>query len=257
MKGATKSLRGAPQIDSRSDAREGQIKVLWFGTPAVSSEDDLRAKAIRLLGRQREIIIGGITLYKSLIQSFKLLLGCRSLVVYTFDCKLDRLKFMLREKFKQKRKSLLLLSIVPLFAITGWTVRRNAQADDINEAVLRYMARGMKREKSLAFVSINGGDPSAAFLRRFQTGVPEILPHSQRVDHFDSHGDGWLLYMSDKSGRKGTALNFRPPQWKNSHTVHVQVDAHSGNAFSSGTKYTLEYQDGQWKVIGQEMAWIQ
>ena len=153
----------------------------------------------------------------------------------------------------------LMLGIVWLRAHNDEVARQ--QSADIYEAVLRYMAEGIKtnakyhgrtvtRAQTLAFVLIDGKDPSASLLRRFETGIPEILPASRGVS--DNNPDGWMRRTIDpKSKRPGTAIAFRQIKWTTPGSASVEVDVPG-----SGTRYFLQKQSEKRRVIKREMAWI-
>ena len=123
--------------------------------------------------------------------------------------------------------------------------------DDVNEAVLRYLARDKTREKSLAFVSINGVDPSPRFIQRFASGVPEILPASRGVS--DNNPDGWMRRTLDsQTQRPGTLIQLHRVTWAGINLASVEVDLPG-----SGSKYFLQKQNAIWRVVNREGTWIE
>ena len=149
----------------------------------------------------------------------------------------------------------LTLGIVGMRAHNAEVTRQ--QSADIYEAVLRYLVEGIKtnakyhgrtvtRAESLAFVLIDGKDPSAGFLRRFETGIPEILPASRGVS--DNNPDIWKQRTIDKqTKRRGTLLVMGHIEWQSASSASVEVQFPGHSSF-----YFLQKQNEKWQVIKSE-----
>jgi hypothetical protein len=101
------------------------------------------------------------------------------------------------------------------------------------------------------FVSINGADPSDAFMKRFSdlprtirkasSAVPDKRPHTPK----------------DKStGQSGIVFDVEDLKWQNNDLAEVQGGYYCGGLCAAGITFTVKRENGKWAIKDSHMNWI-
>jgi len=145
-----------------------------------------------------------------------------------------------------RRRRYVFMSILLMVALGTVTyyyrlTRTVSLADEewnICEAVIRYqLNRQINRDTDTVYVEIQGLNPTAAFLDRFQ---------EQRVKA------GWRF----SAGDAGVLLFIREIDHHGESTAEVSGGLYRGPRSAAGYTYSLERSEGRWVVSGHKMSWI-
>jgi hypothetical protein len=167
--------------------------------------------------------------------------------------------------------ALCLLFSIALLARSARNAHDPAVEDDIREAVLRYqMADWGKGDKAmkeaadqsdkavadalnfkLLFISINGEDPSDAFMTRFEKFPIPVKKLSQ------SGTDKKPIYaVVDKTtGERGIIFRVEKIKWLGSNFVEAEGGYVCGGLCASGQTFKVHRKHGAWEVIGSTVHW--
>jgi hypothetical protein len=147
-----------------------------------------------------------------------------------------------------------------LFAFTSLGVAdekaRQGQDDDIREAVFRYQfdhnASGQQKTAKVYFLGVGekATDPSDDFMKRFANHKPPVRKAS--ASHF-VRGKGLL---DKKTGERGLAFRNTLIKWISDTEVEVSGGYYEAELSSSGNTYTVQKENGKWKVTKSKMNWI-
>jgi len=146
-----------------------------------------------------------------------------------------------------------------------------AVEDDIREAVLRYQmaswgrnAKEMKEanyqnDKWVAggvkfkqvFISVNGEDPSDAFMSRFDNFPSKVKKRSQ------AGIDKKAIYtiVDETSGEQGIIFSVGPIEWLRSNLVKTVGSYACGGLCGGGTTFTVQRKHRRWTVTGSGVHW--
>ncbi len=126
-----------------------------------------------------------------------------------------------------------------------------SQEDDIREAVFRYQMniwkdQALKEGVSFYFLDLTGtgGDPSAAFMKRFIGHVPKVEKASQYIITNILVG-----VMHKQTGERGILFRAGAIKWITKTKVEVSGGYHQNGKSASYNTYTVECQDRKWKVV--------
>lgn len=156
---------------------------------------------------------------------------------------------------------------------TAGTGSHAAQERDIREAVIRYQMEEWarqgdknegevknKRDKAIAkqlnfrvfFVSINGKDPSDEFLKLFES-VPRTIKKRSRAKMSSPN----MEWVTDKDTHQpGIIFSAGKIRWTKESEVEVEGGYHCGSLCGAGELFTVQLQNGRWRVIQKRMKWI-
>lgn len=147
-----------------------------------------------------------------------------------------------------------------LFALTSLGVAdnkaRQGQDDDIREAVFRYQfdhtASGQQKTAKVYFLGVGekATDPSDEFMKRFADHKPPVRKAS--ASHF-VRGKGLL---DKKTGERGLAFRNTLIKWISDTEVEVSGGYYETELSSSGNTYTVQKENGKWKVTKSKVNWI-
>ena len=145
------------------------------------------------------------------------------------------------------------LAIVLLAVISG-TGAPPADLDDIHEATFRYMftknASGLQQKAGVYCLSIDGKDPTDAFMKRFDSHRPPV----KRVTECEVTD---LSGVQDRqTGQRGLIFRIQKVQLTGASGAAVEGGYYEGNMSASGNTYLLEKKQGVWKVVSDAMHWI-
>jgi hypothetical protein len=133
---------------------------------------------------------------------------------------------------------------------------RQSQEDDIREAVFRYQfehnASGQQKTAKVFFIGVEGnaGDPSDMLLKRFADNKPPVRKAS--ASHFVK-GKG---IVDKQTGELGLAFSVTSIKWISDTEVQANGGYYEAEESSSGNTYTLQKENGKWKVTKSKMNWI-
>lgn len=133
--------------------------------------------------------------------------------------------------------------IVILFASGGvraQTDAKQAQEDDIREAVFRSQLTS-----GANFLSIDGKDPSNAFMKRFEGTKAPVWKLSRAVKKTLFHH--YTSIQDRETGDDGTILELRKIKWLDDSTVEVQGGYDCGSLCAA---------DGIFRVAREKGAWV-
>lgn len=101
------------------------------------------------------------------------------------------------------------------------------------------------------FVSINGEDPSDAFMKRFDDLPRTIRKASREVPDKGPHTP------TDKSTVKtGIVFDAEKLKWHNKDLVEVQGGYYCGGLCAAGITFTVKRENGKWMINSSHMNWI-
>ena len=129
---------------------------------------------------------------------------------------------------------------------------RPIQEDDIRESVLRYRLNPSKSNGPF-FLSINGHDPSDAFMRRFADSGRIVKKASESYFKKDPF-PGWLRDRS--TDEKGMSLWVGPINWLSSDRVEVRGGMYCGGLCADAGIYRLKKKEGHWVVVEYKVQMI-
>jgi hypothetical protein len=122
---------------------------------------------------------------------------------------------------------------------------RSAQEDNIRESVFRYrMAES--RSSGPFFLSIDGNDPSDAFMARFATSDRKVKKASES-QYVKDPSPGWLRDRS--TGEQGISFSADAISWLSSDRVEVRGGMYCGGLCADAGVYRIEKKQGRWVVI--------
>jgi hypothetical protein len=166
-------------------------------------------------------------------------------------------------------------AVCTLFATTLFAKnpRTLAAEDDIREAVLRFQMTGWAEEsdksvtaakdetgKAIAkelnfkvfFISINGGDPSDAFMKRFQNFARRVERQSRsEVDKQQRNA-----VVDKATGEKGIVFRVDKVKWDGANSAEVDGGYFCNGLCASGQTFKVQRKNGIWTVTGSAMHWI-
>ena len=152
------------------------------------------------------------------------------------------------------------------------SANRKADEEDIYALVLRsqmeeWIRGGDKSEaeakdasdKAIAkrlnfivfFVSINGGDPSDAFMKRF-----DDLPRTIRKASSEVPDKGPHTPVDKSTGKTGIVFEAEKLQWRSNDMVKVEGGYYCGGLCAAGITFTVKRENGRWVIKGSRMNWI-
>jgi hypothetical protein len=151
--------------------------------------------------------------------------------------------------------------------------RHAAEENDIRDAVIRYQMEEWarqgdknerdvkdKRDKAVAkqlnfrvfFVSINGKDPSDDFLKRFAS-VPRTIKKRSQAKMSSPN----MEWVTDKDTHQpGIIFSAGEIRWTKESEVEAEGGYHCGRLCGAGDVFTVQLQNGRWRVIQKRMKWI-
>jgi hypothetical protein len=116
--------------------------------------------------------------------------------------------------------------------------------DDIREAVFRYRIAQLDAE-SLKFLSVNGTDPSDAFMARFGKSNRTVKKGSQ--SYVEEQGIPSL--RDRKTKQPGMLFSVGAITWLAHEKVEVHGGMYSDGLCADAGEYFLEKRQGRWVVI--------
>jgi len=133
---------------------------------------------------------------------------------------------------------------------------REAQADDIREAVFRWQfshnGSAQQKEAGAYYLGIGARrhDPAEPFLMRFAGHSPPV----RKVSACNSDPRKGVL---DKGrGTAGLIFYITTIEWKSDTEVEVQGGFYEARLSASANTYTLKKEDGKWRVTHDKVHWI-
>jgi hypothetical protein len=129
---------------------------------------------------------------------------------------------------------------------------RAIQEDDIRESVFRYRM-GYPKRNCPFFLSIDGKDPSDAFMRRFAALGRTVKKESESYFKKDQ-SNRWLRDRS--TGEEGVAFSVGPISWLSSDRVEVSGGMYCGILCADGGVYRLKKKEGHWVVDEYKEQWV-
>ncbi len=134
------------------------------------------------------------------------------------------------------------------------TTNRSRREADIREAVFRHQIAEWKRPvPAVLFLDASGEDtdPTDEFLKRFANGHPAVRKVSQ--GKVSNVGEG----VTDvETGALGVILRAGSIAWLSDLEVTVSGGFYENAQSASGNTYTLRFENGRWKVVGDRVEWI-
>lgn len=124
--------------------------------------------------------------------------------------------------------------------------------DDLREVVVRYQVAKWDLNAKVYFVQINGKDPTAAFLQRFQDVDRPVKKKSESRQ--EKNVVGWVV--DKKTKRKGVDFDTESIHWISERKVDIEGGYFCGGLCSASGKYHLEIEDGHWVVTGYDVSLI-
>ena len=120
-------------------------------------------------------------------------------------------------------------------------VDRVAAEDGIREAVFRYQL--VSKGGSNAYLSLNGKDPTDAFIGRFaDLGLPLGKVSQTMVTN------PFLSVVDSKTGVGGVIYHVDSIKWISDREVEVVGGSHSGGMSANEFTYTVKWRSGKWTV---------
>lgn len=144
---------------------------------------------------------------------------------------------------------------------------RGQAEDGIREAVFRHQFRrytGEEMGNIVFFIELwpdsaasrQGGalglgtDPNEAFMQRFADHTPPVKPVSA------CHHDVVRGAFDKESGKRGVIFHVGTITWINDREVTVKGGDWWAALSAAGYVYTVEWTDGKWRVVSEEIRWI-
>ena len=113
---------------------------------------------------------------------------------------------------------------------------------DIRETVFRHQfmknSSAVQQKAKAYFLSIDGKDPDAEILRRFEGHQPPVRAGSE---------------FKEREGLKFTVGDVK---WINNNTVEVSGGYHEHGKSASGNRYRVARKSGKWRVEKDELLFI-
>jgi hypothetical protein len=138
-------------------------------------------------------------------------------------------------------------AVAGFFAYATRTASLPDEEWDICEAVLRHQifhSAAGGRGTATAYVEIQGRNPTAAFLDRFQEHQPPVKP-------------GWRFFRGNRFFRgSGVLYQIGGIKRTGEDSAEVYGGYYEGSLSASGNTYYLVRKDGKWVVERDEMHWI-
>jgi hypothetical protein len=149
------------------------------------------------------------------------------------------------------------------------TANRKADKEDIYALVIRsqmeeWIRGGDKREAeakdasdkaiakqlnfSVFFVSIDGEDPSDAFMKRF-----DDLPRTIRKASSEVPNKGVHTPEDKSTGKAGIIFHAEKLQWHNKDLVDVQAGYYCGGTCAAGITFTVKRENSKWMIKSSHM----
>jgi hypothetical protein len=141
------------------------------------------------------------------------------------------------------------LAFVSLAADTS----RLSQEDDIREAVFRHQfehnASGQQKSAHDYFLAIGekNADPSDEFMKRFAHNKPPV----RKASACRGDSSGWIV--NKRTGKHGLLFRVASITWISDTEVKVWGGYDEANLSSSGNTYTVNKENGQWKVTNDHI----
>ncbi len=169
--------------------------------------------------------------------------------------------------------ALCVLSSITILARSARIAHNPAVEDDIREAVLRYQMVSWSEEFDKAvkeasnpndkavpdalnfmvfFISINGEDPSDAFIKRFEKSPILVKKLSQSEIDRKSLNPA----IEKATGKSGVRFRVDKIKWRGSNFVEVEGGYFCGALCASGQTFNVHRTQGVWTVTGSTMRWI-
>ena len=101
------------------------------------------------------------------------------------------------------------------------------------------------------FVSVNGGDPSDAFMKRF-----DDLPRTIRKASSEVPDKGPHTPVDKSTGKTGIVFEAEKLQWRNKDLAEVQGGYYCGGLCAAGITFTIKRENGKWVIKSSHMNWI-
>jgi hypothetical protein len=118
------------------------------------------------------------------------------------------------------------------------------EEDDIREAVFQYLIE-IRKFPGQVFLSIDGNDPSDAFMSRFsdEKNFPTKISRSYfKKDPFP----GWLRDRT--TNEKGVGFNVSSISWISTIEVEVKGGSYCGGLCADAGVFKVTKKNGRWKV---------
>ena len=127
----------------------------------------------------------------------------------------------------------------------------NIQEDDIRESIFRYLIK--TRNSDLAFLSIDGRDPSNEFMARF-AGSNFHMTKASGASFKKQPVPGWLRDRS--SGKKAVELSVGPISWISITQVEVGGGSYCGGLCADAGVFRVVNKNGRWTVEQYEVRMV-
>lgn len=102
------------------------------------------------------------------------------------------------------------------------------------------------------FISINGKDPSPAFVSRFHD-LPRLI---KKVSDSET-AKAWRMAVIDKaSHQRGIRFSADEIRWRGSDSVEVEGGYHCDGLCGAGIKFEVQREKNHWVVKSSRMEWI-
>jgi hypothetical protein len=155
---------------------------------------------------------------------------------------------------------LTVLGVLVAFVAFGYvmhyrTTTRVQDEDNIRETVFNHQflhnASGGQQRVSNFYISVENGDPSDDFLKRFQNRKPAVRKVSQLPSNADQDKKEIIEDVED-----GVIFRITKIAWTDKNTVEVEGGYYESGLSASGNTYTVTYRFGKWVVTEDRMNWI-
>ena len=122
---------------------------------------------------------------------------------------------------------------------------------NIEEAVFRHMA--LKPQRDVHGLSIDGNDPSPAFMSRF-SHMSSMQPDSQ-IGNFNKNINGWTYKGSGADADK-FFVDTKSITWTGPNYVTIEASAHGSSMDGHMGTYTVRRSGSRWVVISYKDSGI-
>ena len=149
----------------------------------------------------------------------------------------------------------LILSCILFFVFASFALAadksRDAQIDDIREALFRHQFA--QQTNGIRFLSLGekGDDPSDQFLKRFANSKLPVRKVSS-CKHVPNTG----VPIDKKTGASGIIYSINTIKWISDTEVEAKGSCHMANEGAEAYIYALKKDKGVWRVIKEELTWI-
>jgi hypothetical protein len=146
----------------------------------------------------------------------------------------------------------ILFFVFASFALAAET-SRDAQIDDIHEALFRHQFAHQSQTNGVRFLSVGetGNDPSDQFLKRFADSKIPVRKVSA-CKHTPHNG----VPVDKKKGVAGMIYSIGAIKWISDTEVETHGGCYMSKLGSDWNSYTLKKENGAWKVIKEKLIWI-